>query len=119
MKITNITEIMPGVWAHVCPLCGAVHASASEPDLMPEFSICDCDRNEDKAPAYELYAEDGYTMIRRNKPPRFTGRVTFGLRSDIEDVKFIDPASPLEMAKALRKAGEFILKNSRRHEANH
>lgn len=113
MKITKVTEIGQGLYAHICPLCGTIHASAPEPDLMPEFSICDCDRKADKAPAYELYTEDGYTMIRRNKPPRFTGRVTFGLDSDIEDIRFVDPASVSEIAKALRKAGEFLIKSSR------
>ena len=114
MKITKITKLSSGLYAHVCPLCGTIHASAPEPDLMPEFSICDCDRAVDKAPAYELFTEDGYTMIRRNKPPRFTGRVTFGIDSDIENIRWADPASALEMAKALRKAGEFLIKNNNR-----
>lgn len=113
MKITRMTKLDEGLYAHVCPSCGAIHASASEPELMPEFSICDCDREADKSPAYELYTEDGYTMIRRNKPPRFTGKVTFGLNSDIEDIRWADHASALEMAKALRKAGEFLIKSSR------
>ena len=113
MKITKVTEIGQGLYAHICPLCGTIHASAPEPDLMPEFSICGCDRTADKSPAYELYTEDGYTMIRRNKPPRFTGRVTFGMNSDIENIRWTDTASALEMAKALRKAGEFLIKSSR------
>lgn len=113
MKITKITKLHRGLYAHVCPLCGAIHASSFDPDMMPEFSICDCDRVTKKEPAYELYTEDGYTMIRRNKPPRFTGRVTFGLKSDIEEIQWMDAASALDMAKALRKAGEFLIKSSR------
>lgn len=113
MKITKITKLSSGLYAHVCPLCGDIYASASETDLMPEFSICDCDRTADKSPTYELYTEDGCVMIRRNKPPRFTGRVTFGLNSDIEDIQFVDPASVSEIAKALRKAGEFLIKSIR------
>lgn len=113
MKITKVTMIHRGLYAHVCPLCGNILASCSDPDMMPEFSICPCDRKEEKGPVYELYTENGYTMIRRNKPPRFTGKVTFGQGSDIEDVEFIDPASVTEMAKALRKAGEFLIKSSR------
>ena len=74
MKITKITILHKGLYAHVCPLCGEIHASASDPELMPEFSICGCDKAIDKNPAYELYTEDGYVMIRRNKAPRFTGR---------------------------------------------
>ena len=114
MKITKITELHRGLYAHICPLCGTVHASASDPDLMPEFSICDCDRDTAKVPAYELYTENGYTMIRRNKPPRFTGKVTFGLDSDIEDIQWMDDVSALDMSKALRKAGEFLAKSSRK-----
>lgn len=113
MKITKIIRLHRGLYAHVCPLCGDILASASDPDMMPEFSICGCDRKDGKDPVYELYTENGYTMIRRNKPPRFTGKVTFGKDSDIEDVEFIDPASVTEMAKALRKAGEFLIKSSR------
>lgn len=113
MKITKITKLHERLYAHVCPSCGAIHASSSDADLMPEFSICNCDRKDEKEPAYELYTEDGYTMIRRNKPPRFTGRVTFGMNSDIENIRWTDPASALEMAKALRKAGEFLIKSSR------
>lgn len=113
MKITKIIRLQRGLYAHVCPLCGYILASASDPDMMPEFSICGCDRKDEKDPVYELYTENGYTMIRRNKPPRFTGKVTFGKDSDIEDVEFIDPASVTEMAKALRKAGEFLIKSSR------
>ena len=116
MKITKITKLHEGLYAHVCPLCNAVHASSSDPEWMPDFSICRCDSKEKKAPAYELYMEGGCTMIRRNKPPRFTGKVTFGLDSDIEDIEFMDQASALEMAKALRKAGEFLIKNSRRND---
>ena len=113
MKITKVTMIHRGLYAHVCPLCGDILASSSEPDTMPEFSICGCDKNQDKNPAYELFDKDGYVMIRRNKPPKFVGKVTFGKDSDIEDVEFIDPASATEMAKALRKAGEFLIKSSR------
>lgn len=110
MKITKITIIHRGLYAHICPLCGAIHASASDPGLMPEFSICNCDRRNSKEPAYELYTDNGYTMIRRNKPPRFTGKVTFGKLSDIEDIHWMDTSSALDMAKALRKAGEFLIK---------
>ena len=113
MKITKITKIMPGVYAHVCPLCNEIHASASEIGYMPEFSICDCDRNGNKVPAYELYDVDGKSMIRRNKPPRFTGEITMGELSDIENIKWIDECTLSEAASAMRKAGEFLIKSSR------
>lgn len=29
-------------WAQVCPICGEILSSASEKDLLPEFSYCNC-----------------------------------------------------------------------------
>ena len=113
MKITKITQIGPSLYAHICPLCGAIHASMTEAEYMPEFSICDCDQNTEKDDAYELFSEDGCTMIRRNKPPRFVGKVTFGIESDIEEIQWLDITTPLDMAKAMRKAGEFLMKSSK------
>lgn len=113
MKITKTTRWTPGVYAHVCPLCGEVKASASEPGMMPEYSICACDRNGNKVPAYELYEQDGKTMIRRNKPPRFVGEVTMGAMSDIERVRWIDDCTVMQAAAAMRKAGEYLMAKSR------
>lgn len=67
---------------------------------------------EEPADTYELYAEAGRVMIRRNKPPRFTGVVTMGIQSDIEQIEWQDPATPIEAASAMRKAGEFLKKKS-------
>lgn len=114
MKITNITKLQPGVYAHVCPLCGEIHASASEQDFMPEFSICGCDRNGNKQPAYELFEIEGKQMIRRNKPPRFIGEVTMGELSDIENIEWLDACAQQEAEAAMRKAGEFLIKKSKR-----
>lgn len=113
MKITKITRLNRGLYAHVCPLCGNILASCSEPDMMPEFSICDCDKNDAKEPAYELFDKDGHVMIRRNKPPRFVGKVTMGKFSDIEEIEWQDDCTAIEAARALRKAGEFLIKSSR------
>ena len=66
MKITKTTEIMPRVYAHVCPLCGGIYASSSEVDMMPEFSICACDKNGNKEDVYSLYTSEERTMIRTN-----------------------------------------------------
>lgn len=41
-----------GLYAHVCPLCGNILASSSEEDLMPEFSICDCDKSNHTIPVF-------------------------------------------------------------------
>lgn len=114
MKITKITKLSRGLYAHVCPLCGNILASSTEFDMMPEFSICDCDKNESKSQVYELFDKDGYVMIRRNKPPRFVGKVTMGELSDIEEIEWLDDCTAIEAARAMRKAGEFLIKNSRR-----
>lgn len=111
MRVTKPIKIGPAMWAHICPLCGAVLASASEPEYLPDYSICSCDRNGNKLPVYEIFEGDGGPMIRRNKWPRFVGRITFGQLSDIEIVELIDrDADVMEMARAMRKAGEFIKK---------
>ena len=102
-----------GLYAHICPLCGNILASSSEPDMMPEYSICNCDKNAAKESAYELFGKDGYVMIRRNKYPRFIGKVTMGTSSDIEEIEWIDSCTAMEAARALRKAGEFLKKSSR------
>ena len=112
MKITKITYIGNRLYAHVCPLCGAILAEVAEKEMMPEFSICDCDRNGNKLPVFEVFEGDGGTMIRRNKYPRFVGRITFGQMSDIEIVELIDKdADIMEISRAMRKAGEYISKN--------
>lgn len=102
------------MWVHVCPLCGAILASACEPDYLPDYSICPCDRNGNKLPVFEIFEGESGPMIRRNKRPRFVGRITFDQMSDIEIVELIDrDADVMEMARAMRKAGEFIKKTKR------
>ncbi|WP_147381240.1 hypothetical protein [Parabacteroides sp. AM08-6] len=103
------------MWVLQCPLCSEILASASEREYLPEFSTCDCDRNGNKQPAYELFIGDaGKQMIRRNKYPRFTAEVMFEELSDIENVQLLDDCTDtIELARAMRKAGEFLLKSSR------
>lgn len=111
MKVNKITKINRGLYVHICPLCGTTLVSAGDEELMPEFSICDCDKNSNKKPVYELYEEDGSTMIRRNTYPRFSGKVTMGQFSDIEDIQWVDyTTDSIALAKAMRKAGEFLTK---------
>ena len=113
MKITKISYIGNRLYAHICPLCGAILASVTEKEMMPEFSICECDRNGNKLPVYEIFEGEGGPMIRRNKWPRFVGHITFGQMSDIEIVDIIDrDADVMEMAKAMKKAGEFLIKSN-------
>lgn len=114
MKIKKITKIDRGLYGHVCPLCGSILASFSDPDFMPEYSICSCDRKTGEPPVYELFDDQGYVMIRRNKFPRFVGRVVMGQASDIDVVRWLDACTdPLVIASAMRKAGEFLKKSSK------
>ena len=103
-----------GLYAHICPLCGSILASSSEEDMMPEFSICECDNNSSKLPVYETYNERGFVMIRRNTYPRFIGKVTMGIQSDIEDIRWIDRVNNvMDAAKAMNKAAEYLRKRHR------
>ena len=93
--------IHKGLYAHICPLCGNILASSSEEEMMPEFSICE----------YETYDAVDSIMIRRNTYPRFVGKVTMGMQSDIEDVKWIDKVNNvMDAARAMNKAAEFLRK---------
>lgn len=88
----------------VCPFC-----DSNAKEMLPEYVI-----GQHKLPAFELFEQDGDTWIRRNKYPRFTGRVTMGVHSDIEDVDILDNCTDAkELANAIRKAGEFLLRNCR------
>lgn len=99
------------IWTIVCPLCGVVLASAPEENELPEYMICKCDMNGNKVQAYELFDRGGETWIRRNKYPRFIGRVSMGTKSDIEDIELLDDCTDkIKLASAMRKAGVFLLK---------
>ncbi|MBR8707058.1 hypothetical protein [Bacteroides pyogenes] len=115
MRITK--KVFDGalhMWLMKCPLCGDILHSAPEADWLPEFAICPCDRNDNKQSAYELFERNGETWIRRNKYPRFIARVAFEGISDIDNVEMIDECdNERELASAMRKAGEFLVKRSR------
>ena len=112
MKIKKITKIDRGLYGHVCPLCGSILASSSDPDFIPEYSICPCDRKTGAPPAFELFEDQGYVMIRRNKFPRFVGRVVMGTYSDIQVIHCLDACTvPVVIASAMRKAGVFLKKS--------
>lgn len=105
MKVTRITRLDGYLFAHVCPICGNILASSSEIDMMPEFSICDCDKDN---PPYDIFVKNGVRIVRSNIRPRFIGVV----RSDgIESVEWTDQCGALEAAKAIRKALDYIADN--------
>lgn len=111
MKVTKITRLHQGMYVHICPLCEKILASCCDIDFMPEFSICDCDRIDNKQPVYELYDVDGCKMIRRNSYPRFTAKVSDDAKDLFDYVQWIDNVSnAIEAAKAMNKAAEFLKK---------
>ena len=65
-----------------------------------------------ESPVYDTYEENGVQMIRRNKYPRFTARITFDSpASDFSDVELLDDdADYMDVDKAMRKASEFLIK---------
>lgn len=68
-------------------------------------------KNGNKLPVYETYDAVDSIMIRRNTYPRFVGKVTMGMQSDIEDVKWIDKVNNvMDAARAMNKAAEFLRK---------
>lgn len=61
-------------------------------------------------PEFKIYQSGETQIIERLCYPRFKGVVTFGALSDIENIELIDQTTnPLEIAKALREAGDFLL----------
>lgn len=115
MKIRKHSALyINGQWVLRCPLCHDIKAEAQDCGQLPEFAFCNCDRNGNKLPVYENFTEDGKSMIRRNTYPKFTGRITMGEYSDIEEIVWIDTPDVMEAARAMRKAGEFILKKSKK-----
>ena len=116
MKIVEITEIEPRVYAFVCPLCGRTYHETpmGMMEVMPEFAICNCDRREEESPTFRIFDKDGKKCIERLKYPRFVGEVTFGSISDIEKVNWLEGCTDAtELARAMRLAGEFMVKRSR------
>ena len=60
---------------------------------------------------FKLYEKDGKQVIERLVYPRFTGVVTMGILSDIEDVEMLDDCTDvMELARAMRSASEFLRK---------
>ena len=103
MEVRKVTYLGNGIYAHVCPLCGGILASSSEADMMPEFSICNCDA---ERAAYDIIDRNGVRVIRRNIAPRFVGVVNDG---GIDSVEWVDQCSALEAARAVNEAAEWLL----------
>lgn len=68
--------------------------------------------NEDISTAFEFFEKDGGMWIRRKIFPRFIAEVILSedkdKRSELENVQMIDQADELQMAVAMRKAGDYI-----------
>jgi hypothetical protein len=63
---------------------------------------------------FRLYEEKGKQIIERIVYPRFKAVVTMGILSDIEDIELLDDCTDYTvLARAMRAAGEFLIKGSR------
>ena len=69
---------------------------------------------EDISKSFEFFEKNGAMWIRRKIFPRFTAEVMLSdseeKRSELENVRWLDKADELQMATALRKAGDYIYK---------
>lgn len=103
----------PRLWAHKCPLCGQIYASADDPSLLPEFSLCDCDGGRG-APFRFIRLPDSSEGIECIEFPRFTARITrdgsgrFTGADGLPGSGDLDGLSVLEVARAMRIAGDYI-----------
>lgn len=117
IKVHRIKEIagFHGVYGHVCPICGSILSSSSEPDMLPEFSECTCSYPINKKTSAPTQQED-YTISRcfgkqncfavsRNKHPRFSAIY------DGENLRwpdYIDDCSDSKRQKAERDTLQYI-----------
>lgn len=110
IKVTKVTELVNGSFAHVCPVCGKILSNASERDMMPEFSYCE---HEETQPEYELihdtcFGGGEFTMLRHNTYPRFSADVTeSGLLVEADD-SWTDRCDAATAAKAMREAQDWL-----------
>ena len=59
---------------------------------------------------FRIYQDNDKQIIERLSYPRFRGVITFGSLSDIEEVELLDQCNnPLQLAKAMREAGDFLI----------
>ena len=67
---------------------------------------------EDISKSFEFFEKNRVMWIRRKIFPRFTAEVMLSdseeKRSELENVRWLDKADELQMATALRKAGDYI-----------
>lgn len=64
---------------------------------------------------FKIYTQGSDQFIESLSFPRFKGKITFGPLNDIEDINLIDKnASVGDMARVMREAGEFIIKNTKK-----
>jgi len=105
-KITRVKKVHNAMYVMECPRCGEICASASERELMPQWTTCpECPDD------FRIYSEKNKQIIERTVYPRFRGVITFsaGL-SDVEDIEMLEPCNDAQaLAAAMREAGEYIV----------
>lgn len=116
MKVRNITRLDGAAYAHVCPLCGAELASASEPGLLPSYSVCRCDLLEDGSPRFllERSKEEVGGMVLTDRKDLIVIRFKERAFNDTQRVTFLSDETERrpdarEIARALRLMGGWLV----------
>lgn len=103
------------MYTHVCPLCGAELASASEPGLLPSFSTCRCDLLADGSPRFllERSKDDPGGMVLTDRKALIVIRFKETAFNDTQRVSFISDETESrpdikEITRALRLMGDWL-----------
>lgn len=116
MVTRNVTRLDGATYAHVCPLCGAELASASEPGLLPSFSTCRCDLLADGSPRFllEKSKDDPGGMVLTDRKDLIVIRFKEREFNDTQRVSFISDdmerrPDASEITRALRLMGDWLV----------
>jgi hypothetical protein len=96
-----------------------IHNTKQYQDFIKDGAIKYIDIEIDKSPRikndFRIYNDEGVTLIEHLSYPRFIGEITFGEKSDIENVDMIDDdASAVDMATAMRMAEDYMFEHQKK-----
>jgi len=61
-KIYKVKKLGQAMYVIECPKCGNICASASERELLPEFSTCNCSNSVECPRCHHWYAPNGHDI---------------------------------------------------------
>lgn len=104
------------MYMHICPLCGAELASASEPGLLPAYSVCRCDLLQDGSPRFllERSEDDPGGMVLTDRKFLIVIRFTEREFNDTQRVSFLSDEMERrpdikEITHAMRVMGDWLM----------